>query len=422
MKGKLKLASIILGIVFLVGLTYGVALLFELSGNPTALFLDIAAWFDPVYFQYNLLLALFAIMIVPVIILFYVTRMKGAKIRSLERELSKEEFSRLGDYIHKRINESFRFQSYIGSTLTLTIVIIFGVSIFLLLKPMPVPALATACQISGVDFSKGANFLMLGPYMFHYITNHDHAFLARLMISLTAFMYGFAGAYTYLIGHMVRSYFTLDMVPNIFVSSSIRMITGSLLALVLSFAYGDISSYMVVHASGKEPNTSLIPIISFFIGFFPSRGLLAITKIASTVLGLTSEKYNEIPLSQLSGMSQEHEIRLKREGFDNLDNMASACWLDLALDTGFSYTQLRSWSGQAWLYNHMGIKDYEVFKRLTGISDATDLETYLKTNASGSEPDWSGIFNTPETAHIGQKAAIVSKLLAKWLSERKSRM
>ncbi|HED16793.1 MAG TPA: hypothetical protein ENI64_08290 [Gammaproteobacteria bacterium] len=418
MKVNFKHVYVILGIVFLAGLTYGVVLLFELSGNPAALLLDITTWFDPVYFQYNLLLALFAILIVPVIILFYVVKMRDEKIRSVERELSKEEINRLGHYIHERIYESFRFKNYIGSTITLTIVIIFGVSIFLLLKPMPFPTVPPGSQITGVDFSKGANFLMLGPYMFHYVANDDHAFMARLMISLTAFMYGFAGAYTYLIGHMVRSYFTLDMVPNIFVSSSIRMITGSILALVLSFAYGDISDYMVIHGEGEEPNTSLIPIISFFIGFFPSRGLAAITKIASAALGLKGEKYSAIPLSKLSGMSQAHEIRLNREGFDNLDNMASICWLDLALKTGFSYTQLQSWAGQAWLYNHMGTQDYEQFRKFTGITDANDLKQYLVSVAD--EPDWTSIFNTPGTVHISQKARIVSQLVENWLKERKS--
>jgi len=411
--------GIVTGLLLVTLLGSGVVYLFVLTEDPAAMLFQLVTWFDPVYFQYNLLLALFAILIVPVITLFYVTRMKEEKIRSIERELSQDEKDRLGSYIHNRINETFKFKNYIGSIVTLTTVIIFGVTIILLFKPLPMPMVPPDLNASGVDFSKGANFLMLGPYMFHYVINDDHAFLARLMISLSAFMYGFAGAYTYLIGHMIRSYFTLDMVPNIFVSSSIRIMTGSILALVLSFAYGDTSSYMIDHDDKDMPFTSLVPIISFFIGFFPSRGLAALTKMANAALGLRGEKYNAIPLSNLSGMSQAHEIRLNREGFDNLDNMASICWLDLALKTGFSYTQLQSWAGQAWLYNHMGVDDYEQFKRLTGISDAIDLKKYLD---SVSTPDWEDIFNTPESTHIARKAMIVSKLLDKWLDERKSRI
>jgi len=425
MKNIRSRLGLLSGLLIVVLLITGVAYLFNLTGNPTAMIVDITKWFDPVYFQYNLLLALFAIMIVPAITLFYIVRMKGEKIRSLERELSKGELDRLGEYIHKRINETFKFRNYIGSILTLTTVIIFGVSIILLLKPMPLPTELADCQVSGVDFNRGANFLMLGPYMFHYVINDDHAFLARLMISLSAFMYGFAGAYTYLIGHMVRSYFTLDMVPNIFVSSSIRLMTGSILALVLSFAFGDTSDYMIVHDdenSDEMPFTSLIPLISFFIGFFPSRGLAAITKIANTALQLKSEVYKAIPLSVLSGMSPAHEIRLNREGFDNLDNMAGICWLDMALKTGFPYTQLRSWAGEAWLTNHMGEQDYEQFKKFTGITDANDLKNYLDTMVGTGKPDWASIFNTPETAHLSQKAMIVSQLVEKWLVEREPRV
>lgn len=102
-----------------------------------------------------------------------------------------------------------------------------------------------------------------------------------------------------------------------------------------------------------------------------------------------------------------------------MDNMASACWLNLALRTGFSYTQLRLWSGQAWLYSHIGVEDYQVFKKLTGITDANDLELYLESVKTTGGPDWAAIFNTTETEHIIQKAMIVSKLLPDWLRERK---
>ncbi len=420
MKKIMSYLSVAFGVALVSGLVYGVIEMFYLTGQPGAMFLQPATWFDPTYFQYNLLLALFAILIVPVITIFYVVRMKEEKIRSVKTELTEDEYSKNRDYIHKTIDKSFRIRNYIGSIITLTSVVIFGVSIFLLFKPVPLVAPEAGVVLSGVDFNKGANFLMLGPYMYQYITG-DTAYVTRLMISLTAFMYGFAGAYTYLIGHMVRSYYTLDLVPNIFVSSAIRMMTGSILALVLSFAFADTSSYMLdLSGKAEETGTSLIPIFSFFIGFFPGRGLMLLTKIANKGLGLgmKSEEYKSIPLNNLSGMSQSHEMRLNREGFDNLDNMANACWLDLALRTGFSYSQLRSWAGQAWLYNHFGIEDYEKFKSLSGISDAHDLEQYLAAVADSKAPDWQTIFNKPATAHLVNKAEVVSQLLPGWLNSR----
>lgn len=412
----------VFGLCLIGGLAYGVWLMFGMTGDPQALFTQPAKWFDPTFFQYNVLLALFAVLVVPVITIFYVVRMKDEKIRAIKTELSDEQYDQNKEYIHYNIDKSFRISNYIGSIVTLTTVVIFGVSIFLLFKPLPVMLSPDAIETYGVDFKKGANFLMMGPFMYKYVTHDETAFIARLMISLTAFMYGFAGAYTYLIGHMVRSYFTLDLVPNIFVSSAIRMMTGSILALVLSFAFADVSTYMEGLSKTYSDSTSLIPVFSFFIGFFPSRGLMLLTKIANKGLGLKGEKYNAIPLSCLSGMSQNHEIRLNREGFDNLDNMANACWLELALRTGFSYSQLRSWAGQAWLYHHMGVEDYKIFKQLTGISDADDLENYLKSVQAGQAPDWSAIFNTSETAHIVNKASIVSQLLPEWLRGRNPRV
>lgn len=96
----------------------------------------------------------------------------------------------------------------------------------------------------------------------------DHDYYQHIAVSLTAFQFGFLGAYVYLIGDLVRAYFILDLTPQVFVASTIRVITGSLLALVTSFMTGYMS---------KEVNISL-PLISFFFGYFPETALILIQK------------------------------------------------------------------------------------------------------------------------------------------------
>ncbi len=77
-------------------------------------------------------------------------------------------------------------------------------------------------------------------------------------------------------------------------------------------------------------------------------------------------------------MSYSHELRLRLrcEGFDNVENLSHANLCDLAVRTGFSYCQLEHWKGQAWLYSHLR-EDYDQFVRLTGITSRRELVACL---------------------------------------------
>ncbi|HWQ70557.1 MAG TPA: hypothetical protein VN494_11525 [Patescibacteria group bacterium] len=354
-------------------------------------------WFDPIFFSYNAVLALFAVFSIPGITYFYVVSRKAEKIRRLRNDLSEERWSLNEEAIVNIVESQFRMRHYLGSMLTLTIVVLLGTSIILLLKPLS----GTGC--GGVDYSKGANFLLLGPYMlFGPDGRPDHDYYQHITVSLTAFQFGFLGAYVYLIGDLVRAYFILDLTPQVFVASTIRVITGSLLALVTSFMTGYIS---------KEVNISL-PLISFFFGYFPETALILIQKKVAGWIGLGETKYQAIPLSKLPGMSYAHETRLIREGYDNVENLATVRPLDLMLRTGFTYRQVRQWIAQAWLYSHLR-EDYEEFVKQTGITGADELVEFLDKGDVGSA--------TPEeclSAATGDKykhkIAALCRLVGKW--------
>jgi hypothetical protein len=386
--------------------------------DPTTLPLygRITQWFDPVFFQYNLVLLIFAVAIVPLITYCYVHSMGREKRRRLRRELPPEAFTNkeTADYINNQLDNAFAMRNYFGSMMTLTFIVMLGSMIILLLKPMPLDATGVA----GVDYSKGANFLMLGPYMQSYMQGNTSEYITVLISSLTAFQFGFLGAYVYFIGHLVRSYFTLDMTPNIFVSSSIRMITGSLLALVLCYVFVEpelapklalVDDDNVLH----EMFVKGLPVWSFFIGFFPSRGLVLIENISTKVLGLLRIREYATPLSDLPGMSYAHEIRLSREGYDNIENLANANALDLALRTGFSYLQLSRWISQARLYGYLR-NDYHLFADRTGITTLDDFIDYwqaAKTNASNGDPASELIAATQTDKHnFNEKIHILGRL------------
>jgi hypothetical protein len=345
----------------------------EKAGGISAMLNNTLCWFDPVLLQYNLILLLVAVLFVPLMTIFYIYSMKDEKLRRLRTEIPEEKWKRCETEVQSRVESIFKIRHYIGSLSAITLVILLGVAIILLLKPTP--QTGNGC---GVDYGLGANFLMLGPFMAEYIEGGDY--IKVVVATLTGFQFGFLGAYIYFIGHFVRSYFSLDLTPNTFVICCVRIVTGSILGLVLSFYLQDM----------LQTQRGILPVVAFFIGFFPSRGLLAIEKISMSLLKLASQEYTSTPLSQLPGMSYAHEVRLNREGFDNIENLTEADPLELTLRTGFSYGQLKTWISQARLAIRLGA-DYHVFYKATGIESISSLNKFLQnwqpTSSSATPSD-----------------------------------
>jgi preprotein translocase subunit SecG len=373
--------------------------------NPSALF-DAAKWFDPMFFQYNVLLLLVFIFMVPTITLVYVDTMRRERVVRLRGELSAAQWRDHEAHVNDSIGIQFGLRSYIGSTLTLTVIIALGLSVTLLLKPVPGPG-----HGPGVDYGKGANLLLLGPYIEAAATPDEGArarVYHRIIVSLTAFQFGFLGAYVFFIGHILRGYFTLDLSPNTFISISGRMVVSSLIALVVSFPLQEIDAFQ---GRTSEYFVAFLPMVSFFIGFFPTTGFLVIEKLSSKVLGITLEPYPSTSLAKLSGMSLEHEVRLGREGYDNVENLAEADPVGLAVRTGFSYRQLRDWIGEAWLRVHLR-QDYDVLVVASGIVTREQLHGFLTVKPGQEEArDPYALLAVTVTPELMNKVRIVAGLL-----------
>lgn len=335
-------------------------------------------WFDPFFLYYNVFLSLFAVLIVPGIVLFY-RGMAGEKERRLSQEMPPGEWERCRERVLPLIRRQFRFRSYLGSLFAVMVVIAAGVAIMLLMKPYfpgEVPAEAPAFDSHGVNFGRGANILMAGPFVKDYPGGEPgdlDRFYDQIAVGLTAFQFGFLGAYVYFIGSLLRSYFTLDLSSHTLVAGTIRMVTSSVLALVLSFVLpavlpGDASSPEFLRA---------LPVIAFFLGYFPKRALLWLELWGNKVLGLGRQSYHQTPVAALAGMSATHETRLDREGYDNVENLAHGDALELAVRTGFGYRQLRSWIGEARLRLRLG-PDFGAFAEATWLRTEDQVKAFYE--------------------------------------------
>ncbi len=101
----------------------------------------------------------------------------------------------------------------------------------------------------------------------------------------------------------------------------------------------------------------------------------------------------------------QHEVRLKREGYDNVENIAEANPIEMAVRTGFSYSQLKSWVGEAWLRTQFGL-DYNTLFRDTGVRTAYQLKLFK------DKPEL--LVTETNQKRIQDKISCVTELLHDW--------
>jgi hypothetical protein len=113
-------------------------------------------------------------------------------------------------------------------------------------------------------------------------------------------------------------------------------------------------------------------------------------------------------------MSYQHEMRLFREGYDNVENLANARPYDLVLLTGFSYRQVRQWIAQAWLCAHLGEQDYEDFCARTGITSADELAQFIERKAPGAQVNPEAYLSAATQERYPHKISVLCALVGAW--------
>jgi len=346
-------------------------------------------WFDPSFFVYNLLLSAFAVLIVPFLTFHYIGSMGREKVRRLKRELCdcREAAKHAtpiwgGDEtecernIRQLIQPQFRLLNYLPSVLGMSVTVAFGIAIILLAKPVFIPN--PVDHLHGVNYAIGANMLLLGPNVAFYTTT-DPAMFRQILMSLCAFQFGFLGAFVYAISSLVWSYFNVDLTPHTLVAGTVRMVTASVLAIVLGFFIPALPFF-----NGSESKlVQFMPVVAFFLGYFPDRGLVLLQRVGRVILEDKTD-YASMPMHNLPGIGISDEGRLTYEGFSNLEQIEHSDPLDLAIRTGYSYTQLRHWKEQAWLASRLR-EQYPKWIERTGILGREELTTYFRCEARVDE-------------------------------------
>jgi hypothetical protein len=321
-----------------------------------------ASWFDPAVVGYDVLLLVLVIQLPALLAISYTLSMGKEKTRRLRRELGPLWAPNEG-WITEYVEKQFRWQDYVLGVSLMTVVVAMGAFILFIAKPVN-SAIQGSMPGPGLDFSLGANLVLLGPFVENYVDGKNFHFA---MHSLTAYAFGFLGAYIYSVRQLIRGYFSVDLTPSTFVYASLRILSASVMALVASFGLSMIMAESIPSHETAEKAAALLPIMGFFFGYFPDRALRTIQHLGNRVLGsVEGPGYGSTSLKKISGMNLAHSDRLEREGIDNVENLAASEPIEIALRTGFPFAQVKTWVGEARLRIHLG-RHFVPFVARTGI-------------------------------------------------------
>lgn len=181
--------------------------------------------------------------------------------------------------------------------------------------------------------------------------------------------YAFLGAYFFSIQMLFRRYVLRDLRVSAYVAVSIRIILAVLGTWVLIRAWEMtqlVSGQGAGAAAGAIEPRQVLPVMAFVIGVFPPvaweylRSVLKKTTFASSAVPSLS---SELPISDLDGLTVWHQSRLEEEDIENVPNMATACVVDLLLNTRIPPDRLVDWVDQAILYTAIGTDEQQLARR-----------------------------------------------------------
>lgn len=213
-----------------------------------------------------------------------------------------------------------------------------------------------------LNFAKTPSFLLSGS--FHYDIEDVNVFYREK--SIVAMTFGFLGGLIWSLYYVTRRILTIDLVPSVFYSVSLRIIFAMTLALIFRHL---IENNLIL--------TAQLPVIAFLTGFLPEsmfQYLLKKTKILKN-----ENKAKDMPLEMIEGMNTLHKARLADLGIDDAQNLAKANIIKLIIQSPFNDSTLLDWIGQAKLYIYFK-DDVKDLREKCSIRTTYDFYEAVKTD------------------------------------------
>ena len=218
--------------------------------------------------------------------------------------------------------------------------------------------------------------------------------------------FGFLGAYIYVLQMIVRRFFHNDLTATTYVSATMRIIIVALLVWTID---------PLIQGTASQAQRSAL---AFAIGVCPTVRWQALQLLVKQWLGIVVPALrSEHSLSNLDGLNIWYESQLVEEGIEDMQNLATADFVDVMLNTRIPADRLVDWVDQSLLYLHTNQDDRTTLRRY-GVRTATDLLDAFACEAVTAEGEtFRDQFDWVLDAPAG-KPSVTRSILATLGSER----
>lgn len=178
-----------------------------------------------------------------------------------------------------------------------------------------------------------AGFLLCDSYLKLRFVEKSNAWLfpKEFVETTVPLLYAFIGVFVFNLGTMIRRLYLADISEQVFWGAVNRLLLSMGLALV-------------VMKSGLQNWGAEF---YFSIGFLANIVLDWLLEKALKLLNIAQPRQDELPLQMVRGINIWKAYRLEEEGIDNVQNLATADVVDLAVRTHYSARTLIDWIDQS---------------------------------------------------------------------------
>ena len=182
----------------------------------------------------------------------------------------------------------------------------------------------------------------------------------RAILKGRILFWSWLGAYIYSFHLIWRRFLAYDLTPSVYIFIAQRLALAFAVGAIVGVGMGTFST-----AAGVpfDVNMATVSIVAFFIGFFPEQGLNWIAATAKKTLGQRGGIAKETRLSEIEGLSIWHQGRLRQEGIENVQNLATADVPALVIGTPFTVHQIVDWVDQAILLAYASQEQFEALEK-----------------------------------------------------------
>lgn len=160
-------------------------------------------------------------------------------------------------------------------------------------------------------------------------------------------VFAFIGVYLFNLGSMVRRLYLSDLTEHVFWGSLNRLLLsiGTAVVITTSFSLGGGSGDSGIFSSDA---------LFFAIGFLANAFLQVVLQAGLRIGKVKQSKTEDLPLQLVRGINIWKEYRLEEEGIEDVENLATADVVDLAVKTHYPLRTLIDWIDQAVVINRLG--------------------------------------------------------------------